>query len=78
MCGFGQIAAALKSLRTSEACACFVFAELTSSMVVEAACVCFLCFCGFDEQYVAAAAALEAEAAESFRSAAVAALVTQF
>ena len=33
--------------------------------------------CGFDEQYVAAAA-VEAEAAESFRSAAAAALVTQF
>ena len=49
--------------------------------VVAAACVCFVCcvfFCGFDEQYVAATAALEAEAAESFRSAAAVALVTQF
>ena len=39
---------------------------------------CMLCvFCGFDEQYVGGAA-VEAEAAESFRSAATAALVTQF
>ena len=48
--------------------------------VVAAGCVCFVCclfFCGFDEQYVAATA-VEAEAAESFRSATAAALVTQF
>ena len=47
--------------------------------VVAAGCVCFVCcvfFCGFDEQYEAAA--VEAEAAESFRSATAAALVTQF
>ena len=49
--------------------------------VVAAGYVCFVCclfFCGFDEQYVAAAAVVEAEAAESFRSATAAALVTQF
>ena len=48
--------------------------------VVAAGCVCFVCcvfFCGFDEQYVGGAA-VEAEAAESFRSATAAALVTQF
>ena len=51
--------------------------------VVAAGCVCFVCCVFFvaltSSTYVGAAAvAVEAEAAESFRSAAVAALVTQF
>ena len=58
---------------------CEFFCGFDEQYVVAAGCVCFVCcvfFCGFDEQYEAAA--VEAEAAESFRSAAAAALVTQF
>ena len=60
---------------------CEFFCGFDEQYVVAAGCVCFVCclfFCGFYEQYVGGAAAVEAEAAESFRSATAAALVTQF
>ena len=73
LCGFDE------QYVVAAGCVCFVCCVFFcgfDEQCVGGACVCFVFFCSFDEQYVAAA--VEAEAAESFRSATAAALVTQF